>query len=147
MNIKDLDTIIDDVTWSHKECGTDVPQNILDTLNEIKQVYNVLDEYNVTPQNIRAVLLIGQMLRNQPTFKQCIHEWKRKGFEVDVFDINIDIYNYNTVKYTADEVEFNIDLISKQVSMPNGCYARLDFKIYHLLSQTLKALEDKNDKN
>lgn len=147
MNTKDLDIIIDDVTWSYKECGADVPQNILDTLNEIKYVYSILDEYNVTPQNIRAVLLIGQMLRNQPTFKQCIHEWGAKGFKFifnETFKNYISITNFHSINNESDELEFDIDTKDKTLSM-SGEHVSFPYDLIHLLSQTLKALEDKND--
>lgn len=125
INKENLDIIIKDVTWSYEECGDEVPQNILDTLNEIKQIF-----------------------KNQPTFEQCIKKWNEKGFDVDIYALEIVIANYSTAKCEADEVEFSIDLLSKQVSIPNRCWAKLPFKIYHLLSKTLKALEEmKDDKN
>lgn len=57
INKEDLDTIINDVTWSYEESDEKVPQNILDTLNEIKQMFG-----------------------NQPTFDECIKMWKDAGW-------------------------------------------------------------------
>lgn len=147
MNIKDLDTIIDDVTWSYNECGMDVPQNILDTLNEIKYVYSILDAYNVTPQNIRAVLLIGQMINNRRTFKQCIHEWGVKGFKFifnETFKNYISITNSHSINNESDELEFDIDTKDKTLSMSGECVS-FPYDLIHLLSQTIKALEAEDD--
>lgn len=79
------------------------------------------------------------------TLLECIKEWNENGFDVDIYALEIVIANYSTAKCEADEVEFSIDLLSKQVSIPNGCWAKLPFKIYHLLSKTLKALEEIKD--
>ena len=89
----------------------------------LKQAFNFLNKEN-TP------------------LSECIKEWEEEGFQVDKYqDYLLMIDNYCSTNKEADEVEFNIDLSSKQVSMPNGCWAKLPFKIYHLLSKTLKALE------
>lgn len=39
------------------------------TLQELVDLANVLEEYNVTPQNIRAVLMVGQMFIDKETNK------------------------------------------------------------------------------
>lgn len=128
----------DDIRWP-------LVKESMDKFKELIDQQSILEEYNVTPEILREVLLTGQMFRNQPTLLECIKEWNEKGFDVDIYALEIAIHNHSTVKYEADEVEFIIDLLSKQVSMPKGCWAKLDFKIYHLLSKTLKALENNNE--
>jgi hypothetical protein len=146
INKENLDTIINDVTWSYEECGGEVPQNILDTLNEIKQVQSILNEYNVTPENIREVLLTGQMFRNQsnPSLLECIKEWNEKGFDVDVYALEINIHNYSTVDKEEHGIEFSIDLEKKTLFM-EGEYNSFPYDVVHLLSKTLKALEITKD--
>lgn len=114
----------------------------LKTLNDIR-TYLAISRADDCVEELDKVAkyFINEEHKENPTFKQCIKEWNEKGFDVDIYALEISIHNYSTVEYEADEVEFNINLSSKQVSMPNGCWARLDFKIYHLLSKTLKALE------
>lgn len=85
INEKDLDTIIDAVTWSYEECDDKVPQNILDTLNEIKTRYPILYD------TIKYLEEYQQTLSN-PTLDECIKEWNEKfncsiGNNYDSFEI------------------------------------------------------------
>lgn len=143
MNEKDLDIIINDVIWSYEESGMEVPQNILNTLNEIQLLQVILNEYNVTPENIREVLLTGQMFRNQPTLLECIKEWNEKGFDVDVYAVEIIISNYSTVDKEEDEIEISIRLDKKTIFYMDD--AELTFDLQNLLSKTIKALEVNNN--
>lgn len=113
-------------------------QKHIQLLNEIKSRYPILND------TIKYLEEYKQSLSN-PTLLECIKEWNENGFDVDIYALEIIIANYSTAKCEADEVEFSIDLLSKQVSIPNGCWAKLPFKIYHLLSKTLKALEEIKD--
>ena len=141
INDKDLDTIINDVTWSYEESGMNVPQNILNTLNEIKQIQSILNEYNVTPENIREVLLTGQMFRNQPTLDECIKEWEERGWTVDElkqFPI-IKIWKLNKEQNVVD----NIYVYPKKLNSTIDFNA--DYGTLNLLTKTLKAVEVENE--
>ena len=141
INDKDLDTIINDVTWSYEESGMNVPQNILNTFNEIKQIQSILNEYNVTPENIREVLLTGQMFRNQPTLDECIKEWEERGWTVDElkqFPI-IKIWKLNKEQNVVD----NIYVYPKKLNSTIDFNA--DYGTLNLLTKTLKAVEVENE--
>ena len=73
------------------------------------------------------------------TLSECIKEWNEKGFDVDVYALEIVIYNYSTVDKEEDEIEISIRLDNKIVSYTND--VELSFDLHHLLSKTLKALE------
>ena len=119
INKEDLDTIIHDITWSYEECGDKVPQNILDTLNEIKQ-----------------------MFRNQPTLSECIKEWNERGFDVDVYAVEIVIYKPSSVD-KEDEIEISIRIDNKIISYVND--VELSFELHNLIHKTLKALDGMKD--
>lgn len=71
-------------------------------------------------------------LNQNPTLSECIKEWNEKGFDVDVYALEIVIHNYN--------IEFTIDLKDKTLFM-EGEYNSFPYDVVHLLSKTLKALE------
>ena len=83
------------------------------------------------------------------TLSECIKEWNEKGFDVDVYALEIVIYNYSTLEIVIynystvdkeeDEIEISIRLDNKIVSYTND--VELSFDLHHLLSKTLKALE------
>ena len=47
-------------------------RHYIDILKELIVQQSILEEYNVTPEILREVLLTCQMFRNQPTFSGCI---------------------------------------------------------------------------
>lgn len=109
--------------------------------NKLKELQNILEEYNVTPEILREVLLTGQMFRNQHTFDECIKEWEKLGYKVTTLNNGYLIDIVNSRGLTA----FKIDLKNKK-------YIKLDSVIFHmvepitfeehyLLTKTLKALE------
>ena len=111
---ENLETIVDAVIWSYEECGGEVPQSILDTLNEIKQ-----------------------MVRNQPTLSECIKEWKDRGWTVDElkqFPV-IEIWKLNKEQNVVD----NIYIYPKKLNSQIDFYANSE--TLNLLTKTLKALE------
>ena len=117
-NKENLETIVDAVIWSYEECGDKVPQNILDTLNEIKQ-----------------------MVRNQPTLSECIKEWEEEGWTVDElkqFPI-IKIWKLNKEQNVVD----NIYVYPKKLNSTIDFNA--DYGTLNLLTKTLKALEMENE--
>jgi hypothetical protein len=137
INKENLDTIINDVTWSYEECGGEVPQNILDTLNEIKQVQCILNEYNVTAENIREILLTGQMFRNQSTLSECIKEWEDRGF----------IVNNNELYIFLHHEQYGISMfINKKEIKYHVYHGYISLELNELLNKTLKALEVEDDK-
>lgn len=50
-----------------EEFSNKYKQATADALQELVDLANVLEEYNVTPQNIRAVLMVGQMFIDKET--------------------------------------------------------------------------------
>lgn len=107
------------------------------------ELQSILEEYNVTSEILREVLLTGQMFRNKPTLLECIKEWNEKGFDVDVYALEIVIYNYSTVDKEEDEIEISIRIDLKTISYTND--VELSFDLHRLLSKTLKALEEKEN--
>lgn len=121
INEEILDTIINDVTWSYEESGDKVPQNILDTLNEIKQ-----------------------MFKNQPTFDECIKKWEEKGYEV-----NISIDRKLVIESEKYDLTINIckaNLIYEISNYYENEPAFMTPELHELLTQTLKAMEVENGK-
>jgi hypothetical protein len=86
-----------------------------------------------------ARYFINEKHKENPTLSECIKEWNEKGFDVDVYALEIVIYNYSTVDKEEDEIEISIRLDLKTISYTND--VELSFDLHHLLSKTLKALE------
>lgn len=126
----------DDIRWP-------LVKESMSKFKELIDQQAILEEYNVTPEILREVLLTGQMFRNQPTLLECIKEWNEKGFDVDVYAVEIVIYNYSTVDKEEDEIEISIRLDNKIISYTND--VELSFDLHHLLSKTLKAVEVNNN--
>lgn len=115
----------DDIRWP-------LVKESMSKFKELIDQQAILEEYNVTPEILREVLLTGQMFRNQPTLLECIKEWNEKGFDVDVYALEIVIHNCY--------IEFTIDLEDKTLFM-EGEYNSFPYDVVYLLSKTLKALE------
>ena len=80
-----------------------------------------------------------------PILLDCIKEWNEKGFNVDIYAVEIIISNYSTVDKEEDEIEISIRLDKKAIFYVND--VELSFDLHHLLSKTLKALEDKDEQS
>lgn len=119
INENDLEEIINAVIWSYEECGFEVPQNILDTCNKLKQI-----------------------CKNQFTFDECIKKWKEKSY--DVFEWN-NPKRYE-ISNGDETIHFEIIQIKGQYLVDNHCCQYAEPEIIHLLSKTLKALEVENGK-
>lgn len=108
------------------------------------ELQSILEEYNVTPEILRKVLLTGQMFGNQPTLDECIKEWEDRGWNVDElkqFPI-IKIWKLNKEQNVVD----NIYVYPKKLNSTIDFNA--DYGTLNLLTKTLKALEvSKDDKN
>lgn len=83
--------------------------------------------------------------KSNPTFLECIKEWNKKGFDVDIYALEIVIHNRCSVDKEEHSVEFTIDLKDKTLFM-EGEYSSFPYDVVHLLSKTLKALEVKDDR-
>lgn len=83
-------------------------------------------------------------LTNQPTLLECIKEWNEKGFDVDIYAVEIVIHNYSTVDKEEDGIEISIRLDMKTISYVND--VELSFDLHNLLTKTLKASEAKDDR-
>jgi hypothetical protein len=95
-----------------------------------------------------AVLLEYDFEREEqpnPILLECIKEWNAKGFDVDVYALEIVIHNRCSVDNEENSVEFTIDLKDKTLFM-EGEYNSFPYDVVHLLSKTLKALEAKDDR-
>lgn len=60
------------------------------TLQELVDLANVLEEYNVTPQNIRAVLMVGQMFIDKETNKLEQLEKLKAAIKILRYEIGFD---------------------------------------------------------
>lgn len=78
-------------------------------------------------------------LNQNLTLSECIKEWNEKGFDVDVYALEIVIHNYSTVDKEEDEIEISIRLDKKTIFYVND--VELSFDLHHLLSKTIKACE------
>lgn len=106
-----------------------------EALQELVDQQAILEEYNVTPENIREVLLTGQMFRLQPAFFECVKEWNQKGWLVDIHKCEI------TISDNRSLAEISIDRKDKAY----WCSHYLSFELHYLLTKTLKALEGMKD--
>lgn len=126
INKEDLETIVDTVTWSYEECGGEVPQNILDTLNEIKQ-----------------------MFRNQPSLSECIKEWEDRGFEIIERENYIIFRHHKTYKsiaiYLIDLSYISYEWYDAKRPIANRLNVdeaqSITLELHNLIHKTLKALE------
>lgn len=107
----------------------------INLFQELIDQQSILEEYNVTPQNIREVLLTGQMFRLQPAFFECVKEWNQKGWIVDIHKREI------TISDNRSLAEISIDRKDKAY----WCSHYLSFELHYLLTKTLKALEVENE--
>lgn len=126
-----------DMRWS-------LVKESMDKFKELIDQQSILEEYNVTPENIREVLLTGQMFRNQPTLEECIKEWEDRGYECLKGSHIISLF------HKEKDIEIAIYLEDKSYckAEKNGTdYEWITFEEHQLLTKTLKALEveKKND--
>ena len=114
-----------DMRWS-------LVKESMDKFKELIDQQNILEEYNVRPENIREVLFTGQMFRNQPTLEECIKDWEEKGFIVD----------NNKFCIHLEHIQYQGDMfIHKEEKKYHVHYGYISLELNELLTKTLKALE------
>lgn len=114
------------------------------------ELQSILEEYNVTPEILREVLLTGQMFRNQPTLEECIKEWEARGYELKIDKENKNlIILWNIQKLALFEIDLKYKRIKCKYQIPSRIsyeidksFAYVDFEELYLLPKTLKALEE-----
>lgn len=128
----------DDIRWP-------LVKESMNKFKELVDQQSILEEYNVTPEILREVLLTGQMFRNQPSLNECIEAWEKREFRVNEYkrellieskkyDLTINIYKTNLTYEISDYYESNPACVLPE--------------LHQLLTQTLKVMEKiKNDKN
>lgn len=103
------------------------------------ELQSILEKYNVTPEILKEVLLIGQMFRNQSTLDECKKEWEERGWTIiskeqtELYLIKCD-HRYSPLYYMSF-------YIRKEIQFSTNC--PIDKELLNLLSKTLKALEVK----
>ena len=107
----------------------------INLFQELIDQQSILEEYNVTPETLREVLLTSQMFRLQPAFFECVKEWNQKGWIVDIHKREI------TISDNRSLAEISIDRKDKAY----WCGYYLSFELHYLLTKTLKALEVENN--
>lgn len=140
---------------SKEECCDDRFEIINETKQYIINATNIEtspEEMNVLDSICFRLWQLGLTKRNkdklkeltqQITLLECIKEWNEKGFDVDIYALEIVIYNYSSVDKEEDEIEISIHLDKKTIFYVND--VELSFDLHHLLSKTLKALENNNE--
>ena len=112
-------------------------RHYIDILKELIVQQSILEEYNVTPEILREVLLTCQMFRNQPTLSECIKEWEDRGWTYSKskpFNWFIVEKNYKKIIFDGYEVNYSC---AKEFD--------IDLELNDLITKTLKALEVEND--
>ena len=112
-------------------------QQALNTLRE-KGYTNHFQPITLEQQYPNEFKILQELVDQQHshTLLECIKEWNEKGFDVDVYALEIVIHNCY--------IEFTIDLKDKTLFM-EGEYNSFPYDVVHLLSKTLKALEVKDE--
>lgn len=102
---------------------------------------------NITIEKEKNLELIKQLgieltsLTPQPSkLEQCIKEWEERGWKVEIREsaINIDYMKFGRISGI---------LIYKAIKEVRILYENLHYEEFHLLSKTLKALEEMKDDN
>ena len=136
---------------SKEQCGDDRFEIINETKQYIINATNIEtspEEMNVLDSICFRLWQLGLTKRNKDKLKElthqralleCIKEWNEKGFDVEIYALEIVIYNYSSVDKEEDEIEISIRLDKKTIFYVND--VELSFDLHHLLSKTLKALE------
>lgn len=137
---------------SKEQCGDDRFEIINETKEYIINATNIdtsPEEMNVLDSICFRLWQLGLTKRNkdklkelthQPTLLECIKKWNEKGFDVDIYALEIVIHNRCSVDKEEHSVEFTIDLKDKTLFM-EGEYNSFPYDVIHLLSKTLKAVE------
>lgn len=133
-----IHSILSEIDYEFDRNGGEIPRFITDFLFEVDELQSVLEEYNVTPENIREVLLTGQMFRNQPTLSECIKEWEDRGWTYR----RSKYYNWFFVEKEYKEISFDCDKINYECES----FFEIDLELNILITKTLKALEVENEK-
>jgi hypothetical protein len=116
-----------DMRWS-------LVKESMDKFKELVDQQDILEEYNVTPEILREVLLTGQMFRKQPTLSQCIKEWEEREF----------IVNNNELYIFLHHEQYGISMfINKKEIKYHVYHGYISLELNELLNKTLKALEVK----
>lgn len=113
-------------------------QQALNTLRE-KGYTNHFQPIKLEQQYPNEFKTLQELVDQQsnPTLLECIKEWNEKGFDVDIYAVEIVI--------TGSTVNLTIDLEDKTLFTEGECNS-FSYDVVHLLSKTLKALEVVNDR-
>ena len=123
--------------------GMDIPESLnvnvtipSDMLKDFINQQSILEEYNVTPEILREVLLTGQMFRNQLTFDECIKELEDKGFIIE----NDEFYMF----LHHEQYSINMVIDKKEIKY-HTYFGYISLELNELLTKTLRALEEMKD--
>lgn len=109
------------------------------------ELQSILEEYNVTHEILREVLLTGQMFRNQPTLSECVKEWKDRGYIVESEKITNGIYIYKNNKLKTKIVFIRKTKLKTKIKTTCRFFCIADYELLNLIHKTLKALENNNE--
>lgn len=109
--------------------------------DEFNKIKNILEEYNVTPEILREVLLKGQMARHIPTLEEVKKDWEELGYTYQSsFDNKklitlIKMEEISMIKFDIKTKMFmKTDMITLQEAIP------FTFQEHNLLTKTFRAL-------
>lgn len=141
-----IQEFINDVQLGIKRSSLDIiePLNII---RELAKEHAILEEYNVTPEILREVLLTGQIFRNQPTFDECIKMWKDRNAKIKINHehlLTIYIPHKDIDKYLICinfwKTSGRYDTHIYDTEDKNVYPADIDMELHDLIHKTLKAL-------
>ena len=116
------------------------------TIEQLEYYRNTYERYDGIESNIFERIcneLIDFKKSKTYILDECIKEWNAKGFDVDIYAVEIVIYKPSSVDKEEDEIEISIRLDNKIISYVND--VELSFDLHNLIHKTIKALEEMKD--
>lgn len=88
-----------------------------------QELQNLIDEYCLTPQNIREILVVGQMFRKSTTIEDVKKEWEDDGYTWEEDEIFITIYR-------EDPLDDNVvkEILINKSRKTYECYDASDYE-------------------
>lgn len=103
----------------------------------IKELRKEIDKVLQTGKSLRSYRIyqyLDILEKNNSTLLECIKEWNEKGFDVDIYAVEIVI--------SGSTIELSIDLENKTLLIEGS---PLPFDLVPLIYKTIKALEKMKD--
>lgn len=117
--------------------GTKLLNNYLEKIKTLQELVDLIEEYDVKPEELREVLLVGKILKYKPTLEEVKQEWEALGYEWRENKDSIDLLNRTKEEIIViDKENKRFAKTDDRVKIP----LFINWQEQKLLTKTFKAL-------